>query len=401
MLRALRKEPERRYGSVQALREDIDRHLAGLPVRARGDSVWYRSRKFVQRHGTSVAATALVAITLAAGVIATVAQARRAETERALAEQRFRDMRSLAGTLVSEIHDVIVDLPGALPARITLVTRALEHLQRLDQQAGDDRALQREIATAYVKLGLVQGNPSGANLGDLAAARASFARALSIGEELVAADSTDRAARRTLALAHEKLSDAEAWLGDMPEALEHARSALEQWQLLAVDSSASVAPQRAVAMSHIKLGDVLGSPNLPSLSDAAAATAEYREALALLDVLPRDSLGDWATRRLLALVHERLGSMLDQAGRHAEAKAQFGQAIAVREGLVRERPASVDALRDLAVAHQLMCEAQLTGGDATGALERCRRSLAIYESLRAANPGNSQSLRDLALVACQ
>ena len=397
VLRALRKEPERRYGSVQALREDVDRHLAGLPVRARGDSRWYRSRKFVRRHRTSAAAAVLVVLTLTAGVVATAAQARRAEAERAIAEQRFRDMRSLAGALVSVVHDVIVDLPGALPARAALVTRALEHLRRLDQQAGDDPVLQREIAAAYVRLGLVQGNPTGANLGNLAAARASFGRALSVAQALIAADPTDRAARRTLALAHEKLSDTDAWLGDLPRAVEHARSALEQWRLLAAGDSAGVGARRTVAMSYIKLGDVLGNPNLPSLSDSAAATAQYREALALMLAVPPDSLTDWAARRLLALVHERLGSMLSQAGRQAEAIAHFEQAIGIREGLVRERGASVDALRDLAVAHQVLCEAQLAGGDDAGALARCTRSLALYETLRAADPQNTQSQRDLAL----
>jgi non-specific serine/threonine protein kinase/serine/threonine-protein kinase len=397
VLHALRKEPERRYGSVQALREDVDRHLAGLPVRARGDSLPYRARKFVRRHRAGVAAAALLVLTLAGGVVSTTAQARRAEAQRAIAEQRFRDMRSLAGALVTDVHDVIVDLPGALPARATLVTRALEHLRRLEGQADDDPVLQREIASAYVKLGLVQGNPTGANLGDLAAARASFGRALSIAQTLVVANPTDRAARRTLALAHEKMSDADAWVGDLPLAVEHARRALEQWRLLAADGSAGVGAQRAVAMSHIKLGDVLGNPNLPSLSDTAGATAQYREALALMRAVPRDSLGDWTTRRLLALVHERLGAMLSLAGRHAEAIAQFEQSTGIREGLVRERGASVDALRDLAVAHQLLCEAQLAGGDDTGALARCTRSLALYESLHAADPRNTQGARDLAL----
>ena len=397
VLRALRKEPERRYDSVQALHEDVERHLAGLPVRARGDSPWYRSRKFVRRHRAGVAAAVLLVLTLTAGVVATAVQARRAEAERAIAEQRFRDMRSLAGTLVSDVHDVIVDIPGALPARATLVTRALEHLRRLDQQVSDDPALRREIAEAYVKLGLVQGNPVGANLGDLAAARASFARALSIARALVAADPTDRAARRTLALAHEKLSDADAWVGHLPQAVDHARRALEQWRLLAAGSAASVGERRAVAMSHVKLGDVLGNPNLPSLSDAAGATSQYREALALMDGVSRASPDDWATRRLLALVHERLGTMLSVAGRHAEAAAQFERAIALREALVRERGASVDARRDLAVAHQILCEAQLAGGDDAAALTRCTRSLALYESLRAADPRNTQGLRDLAL----
>src|SRR5690242_3941621 len=397
VLMALKKEPERRYHSAQALREDIDRHLAGHPVRARGDSAWYRSRKFVRRHAAGVAAALALVLTLAAGVIATATQARRAAVERDKAEQRFRDVRSLASGLVSDVHDAISDLPGSLPVRAALMTRALEHLDRLYRQSSDDPVLQREIAAAYLELGLVQGNPTVANLGDLAAARRSFERALSIAQTVVAANPNDHAARRTLALAHEKMSDADAWGGRVPQGIEHARSALEQWHVLAAASPTSVTTLRAVATSHIKLGDLLGNPNLPSLSDGAGAMREYQHALALLGVVPRDSLDDWTTRRLLALVHERLGSMLHRDGRHAEGVAELERTLTIREELVRERGASVNALRDLAVTHQLLCEAQLAGGDSDGALAHCRHSVALYESLRSTDPRNAQSLHDLAL----
>src|SRR5262249_3464500 len=50
VLKALRKEPARRYASVQELSEDIRRHLEGLPVLARGDAASYRAAKFVRRH---------------------------------------------------------------------------------------------------------------------------------------------------------------------------------------------------------------------------------------------------------------------------------------------------------------------------------------------------------------
>jgi non-specific serine/threonine protein kinase/serine/threonine-protein kinase len=397
VLEALRKEPERRYHSASELRDDIDRHISGLPVRARGDSLWYRSRKFTRRHRKLVAAAALLVLTLAAGAIATTVQARRADAERAIAEARFRDVRSLAGSLVADVHAAIADLPGSLPARAMLVTRSLEHLDRLYRQADDDVELQREIAAAYVELGLVQGNPTVANLGDLTAARRSFERALTIAQSLVAADPSDHAARRTLALAHEKLSDAEAWSGRVPEGVGHAREALEQWEYLATADPGSVGATRAVATSHIKLGDLLGNPNLPSLSDAAGATREYRRALGLLAAVSSDSANEWATRRLVALVRERIATMLKVEKRHAEGIAELEETLAIREELVRERSASVNALRDLAVTHQLMCEARLAAGDTRGALAQCGEAVTLYESLRAADTSNAQSAHDLAL----
>lgn len=57
-LMALRKEPERRYHSVEQLLQDVTRHLQGLPVAARPSTVGYRAQKFVQRHKIGVAMTA-------------------------------------------------------------------------------------------------------------------------------------------------------------------------------------------------------------------------------------------------------------------------------------------------------------------------------------------------------
>ncbi|MCI0420248.1 MAG: hypothetical protein L0387_32110 [Acidobacteria bacterium] len=64
VLMALRKEPERRYGSVEQFSEDIRRHLEGLPVIARKDAFWYRSAKFIKRNKAAV-----LAATLGAGII--------------------------------------------------------------------------------------------------------------------------------------------------------------------------------------------------------------------------------------------------------------------------------------------------------------------------------------------
>ena len=61
---ALRKEPERRYISVQQLAEDIERYLGRLPVAARRDTLGYRSRKFVGRHKISVSLALLVILLL-------------------------------------------------------------------------------------------------------------------------------------------------------------------------------------------------------------------------------------------------------------------------------------------------------------------------------------------------
>ncbi len=62
VLKALRKEPERRYASVEHFSEDIRRHLDGQPVLARKDTLWYRGAKFLKRNKAAVLAAALAAV---------------------------------------------------------------------------------------------------------------------------------------------------------------------------------------------------------------------------------------------------------------------------------------------------------------------------------------------------
>lgn len=64
-LKALAKEPDRRYASAEAFVADIRRHLAGLPVTARPATVGYRLRKFVRRHRPSLLAGTAVVVVLA------------------------------------------------------------------------------------------------------------------------------------------------------------------------------------------------------------------------------------------------------------------------------------------------------------------------------------------------
>src|SRR4029078_4975866 len=69
VLMALRKETERRYASAKELAEDVEATLAGLPVRARPDSVAYRATKFVRRNRVAVALAAAVLVSLLCGIV--------------------------------------------------------------------------------------------------------------------------------------------------------------------------------------------------------------------------------------------------------------------------------------------------------------------------------------------
>lgn len=81
-LTAMRTDAERRYGSVQQLADDIERHLDGRPVSAAPDTFAYRTAKFVRRNRIGVASAAVIALILIAGIVATAWQASVAAHER-------------------------------------------------------------------------------------------------------------------------------------------------------------------------------------------------------------------------------------------------------------------------------------------------------------------------------
>jgi eukaryotic-like serine/threonine-protein kinase len=95
LLKALQKDPSRRYATAGAFVEDIRRYRTGLPIAARRDSLSYRAGKFVQRHTIGVTATALILVSLVAGLIGTAWQARVASREAAKAREVSRFLTSL------------------------------------------------------------------------------------------------------------------------------------------------------------------------------------------------------------------------------------------------------------------------------------------------------------------
>lgn len=398
VLKALSKEPNRRYVSAAQFADDLRRHLARLPVLARRDTAGYRAGRFLRRHWLVMAAATFLLVVLLTGIGSTLWQARRAEAQRAVAEERFRDVRTLATTVLFEMHDAVADLPGATRARALLMRRGLEYLNRLSSQSTGDPSLQRDIAQAYIRLGVAQGSPTGANLGDLAAARVSLMKALTLATALAAADSADLTTRRTLALAHEKLGDVKAWTGDVPGAVNDAREALRHWKFLAAAQPGDPGAHLAVAISTTKLGDLLGHPAFPNLGDRAGAAKQYRLALALLNTPGPDSAADRRRRRHIALSHERLGAMLKLDGRYDDALGELERSLALREELSRQDVTTADATRDVAVSRESLCQIQMVRGDLEAATGHCAKAVTLYEGLHSADPGNAQGVTDLALA---
>ncbi|PYJ07787.1 MAG: hypothetical protein DMF06_14730 [Verrucomicrobia bacterium] len=147
VLMALRKEPERRYASVERFSEDIQRHLQGLPVRARNSTFSYRAQKFVQRNKIAVVAALILFLTILSGVVVTVFQAERVVTER----NRARKEAAKAARINTFLQGVLAfsdpSWLGSNPNRDREATVS-EALETASSRAEAELADQPEVAAA-------------------------------------------------------------------------------------------------------------------------------------------------------------------------------------------------------------------------------------------------------------
>ena len=202
LLMALRKEPQRRYASVEQLANDLRNYLNGMPVSARGNSLRYRAGKFVRRRRSNSRRESSSVCALLGALLFSMREGRIAEHERHVAQQHFDSVRKLANTMLFQLHDEMAQDAGSLKSREMLVKTSLEYLDALYQQGGSDRQLQEELANAYIKVALIQGSDTEANRGNFAGALDSYARAIALLTPLMAADPANHQAGWALAHAY-------------------------------------------------------------------------------------------------------------------------------------------------------------------------------------------------------
>ncbi len=404
VLRAMSKEAERRYRSPGNLGDDLRRYLASRPVRARRDTVGYRTGKFIRRNKIAVSAASLLAIALLAGGLGTVWEARRAD-------RRFDDVRRLAGSFLFEFDDAIANLPGSTPARQLIVNRALQYLDSLAQEAGRDRALQLELADAYLKVGDVQGKPYTANLGDTEGALRSYGKALQISEPLAAREkgAATTQARRIFAQANENLGEVDSRLSKVEQATRHHGIALGVAEkLLALDPAHADEWKRLIVRNRLGLGDAIMAGNHlhAELAHYRAALEQYRGALPISEQLVAAAPASAPDAYRLMQTCARLAAMLSEVGAatqetatNEEAFAFHRRTLALDEAALRLDPRSSALQRNLADALIAFANTRASlGQDLPEALGDCRRAQKIMEALAAADPVNTEARQDLSSV---
>jgi len=150
VLKAMRREPDSRYATVQDFADDVGRYLDGLPVAARPATLTYRTRKFVRRNRIGVAAAVLVSLAVLTGIATTTWQANTARSEAARAQA---------------VNDFLFQLfEGADPERnpgepltaLDLLDAGAEKVNSLQAGPSAQVDMLRILGTLYGKLGEVE-----------------------------------------------------------------------------------------------------------------------------------------------------------------------------------------------------------------------------------------------------
>lgn len=438
ILKALRKEPERRYSSAGAFAEDIERHLSGLPVTARPNTISYRASKFVGRHKFGVGAGLLLAAAIITGIIATLWQAQVARTERSRAEKRFNDVRALANSFLFEFSPLIERLPGSTPARELLVKRALEYLDGLAAESTDDPSLLSELATAYEKVGDVQGNPYRPNVGDVAGALASYEKSRQMRESLMESGRGNAKLEGELAGLYKSIGDVESNAGDYAKAMGwQMRSLSIRERLAAVEASREA--RQALAMANRTVGvtwfydnnnkkaieyyeksrdifatlaaefaddDKLASEYAYSFvqigeaqgwdGELEAAAANLQKGLAMTEPIAARNPNDQDFQRDLILCLNKRAENLDDLKKSDEAVALYERSLVIAQKTYAADPESQRAKRDVAMGSKKLAQALTSANRPKEALAKLDLALTVFGEIRDSDKNNKSGIYDVA-----
>jgi len=392
-LKALAKEPGRRYSSVGQLLADVRSYLNGMPVSARRDTARYRASKFVRRHRVGVALVASTFALITSLSIALAVQSARLIRERDKAQQvsaLFADLFTLAdpdqarGAQITaqeildrgverirgglrgqkEVKASLIDLLATVYHKLGLYEQAAQLIQQsLDLRRQSFAPDQREIANSMQRLGVVYNDQ--AKYDDaIAVLRQTFELRRRL---LGATDSATAVTMTYLGLAYFRKAD-----------YAHAQPLFEQ----------AAAIQRNNQSQTAELADCL-----TGLALLHYAKGEYAKSEPLLWQsleIRRKVFG--AEHSQIADTLNNLASVMSRLGRDKESERLQREAISILRKVLPNHPKLATALNNLGLI-------LLARGDELAAEPLFRESIEIRRArLNALHPDLAQTLNNLGFL---
>jgi non-specific serine/threonine protein kinase/serine/threonine-protein kinase len=373
VLKALQKNRKDRYRSVEQFVTFIQHYVENRPLPESKLGLLNRCRKFVRRHRAGVLVTCALILSLLAGLVATLYQAR-------IAKRRFKDVRALATSFLFDFDASIAQVKGATDARRLVVQKGLEYLDKLSRESAGDASLQEEIAGAYERLAAIQGNVFGDNLGQYQRAAESYEKAISIRKALLARHPSDRNLQRELGASYLQLADGWFTKGNTKGAIGYYQEGLRI--LTAVDAAGeqSKAIQSGLETGYVRLCGILLAEG-----NHAGAIENCQKAIAAAKVLVASNPSDPAQRTALAVAYGQTANALTKDNRPKEGIPYLELASSEFETLAAQQPSNNAYARNVAGSNVIVGNAWAGVGENGKAIAAFQKAGAEARRLIAAD----------------
>jgi eukaryotic-like serine/threonine-protein kinase len=324
VLKALRKEPEARYASVDQMSSDIRRYLEGRPVLASAGSRVYVLRRFVGRNRAVVALASLAICALIAGAALTAWKWRAAEQNLRIAELRYGALRGFAHSILTTLNQP--SSPSQTEAARLIANVTVDYLDQLGRERVADDQLQMDIAAAYGTLGDAEGDAFNPNRGNSAVALEDYGKAHLI--------------------------------------------LLAQWR-----AHPDAAHGVALLWNFSHVGNLI--------ADARQAAEFLADGMPIASELVAKYPGDFDVFNPCAILFESRGKRLWRSGDLAAAIESFRQARDLARNALGQRSADPKSLQTAAAENGLLCRLHTLTGDFSSAVSEGLESKRLGEQLLA------------------
>ena len=393
VLKCLRKAAQDRYGTAEALAQDLRRFARGEPIEAQPQPAWEKwARRFWRHRGAAIAAAVMVAIALAAFAASsffiwkeqqrTQKALDQVAAQRVRADRNFRKARAAVDEMLSQVgQSWLVSVPGMEDVRRLLLQKALRFYQDFLAEEGEDPEVRREAGRAQLRMGDIL-----FMLGRHAESEAAYREAIARSSALASEWPDDLAYRHDLARAHAGLADLLRATGRHEDAKKSAGAARDILASLAQQSPAEGAYREDLASAEGRVGKLLWHEGKHD-----DATSAHRRAIEIRSGLIKESPSSAALLLAQATSLADLSAILGEIGVQGESKEALDEARALAEKIEGEARESAECI----LLRARMLE---VGGPQTGRAreEALRESLSLRRKLAEDFPRVPDYRKDLA-----
>lgn len=412
-LKALERQPGERYSSVAELARDVQRWLGDEPVGVFRENFLERSSRWLRRYRTfaTAAASVLLMGLILLGTFSAILSGKNRELTNANtlaleSEETAREQSQLAletlATVIGEMQSELQDVPGTSPVRKRLVATALSKLQRISRDHLDNARVDGQTIVGLIKMGdLIMdfgGNLSGeekdpTNDGDSRArlAHLYYDKSLQIAQSLFRSQPTNNTFRTNVATCFERRGDANGRLGNVTDALTDYRESVRLHKS-APDSSRAES-KLSISLVQERIGDIL----LNSGRTAEALRLFNSRLDTLKSSLSKDP-DNTELQQQISGCYDRIANAHLQVARTADAREAYAQSLRIVERLAVTYPNNQSIQHDYGVTLQGLIDVQLLLGETVAAQQTAMKTVATFEELVSKDPEKLRSRRNLSLA---